>query len=144
MRPRFLLYHQTRLFFPPGKKGYNHYFMSGPVIPPPPIVGGAGTPVVAALIQLIIGQVPGFAIGMRIINNQMLNQILRVIKENIVGLIGSLLSTVGIAALVPSLIIATVNAIGFTSGGVLAGTSRLSKTCIIFTLFPDIDICHAC
>ena len=58
------------------------------------------------------------------ISKELLRNIADIVRANLAPL-SALLTTVGISMLLPSLAVVIVNAIGFTSGGVLAGAYRI-------------------
>ena len=58
------------------------------------------------------------------ISKELLRNIADIVRANLATL-SAVLTTVGITMLLPSLAVVIVNAIGFTSGGVLAGAYRI-------------------
>ncbi|KAF4615001.1 hypothetical protein D9613_002467 [Agrocybe pediades] len=73
-----------------------------------------------SLLALLREHIPGF--DKLAMTRVVFDRALAVIKENIHLIIGTLLSSVGVVVLVPSLTVAIVNLIGFTADGVLAGS----------------------
>lgn len=62
---------------------------------------------------------------------QLLNQVKEIVRNHILALAGTLLSATGLAVLLPTLTGIIVNALGFTSAGVVAG----SYSCISAKLY---------
>ncbi|KAF8147567.1 hypothetical protein B0H34DRAFT_795430 [Crassisporium funariophilum] len=96
--------------------------MSGPPTStgPPPPLSGQGSNVLDVLTRLIHDQIPSVANGM-VVTREIVDRVMEIVKKNLVWLGGGFL-TAGLLALLPSLLIVTINAIGFTSSGVLAGS----------------------
>ncbi len=60
------------------------------------------------------------------ISKELLRKITDIVRANLAPL-SALLTTVGVGMLLPSLAVVIVNAIGFTSGGVLAGARAVAR-----------------
>ncbi|PPQ64822.1 hypothetical protein CVT26_002654 [Gymnopilus dilepis] len=89
-----------------------------------PLVG----PLVAnRLIQALLGLNLGWAVTRRV-----MEAVYNTLRRHCGLIVGSALSTAGLAVLAPSLCVAIVNAIGFTQGGVLAGSIAASLQSIFY------------
>ncbi|KAF4615000.1 hypothetical protein D9613_002466 [Agrocybe pediades] len=81
---------------------------------------GPGKDIISLILRLLREHIPGF--NPLAITQVVLDQALAVIKENIHFIIGTLVPTVGVTVLIPSLTVVLVNLLGFTANGVLAGS----------------------
>ena len=91
-----------------------------PNLPPP---GGDLQIVVNASMQLIQNQFLPIVSGVAL--SAVVQQNVNLVKDNIVAIFGGVLTTAGLSILLPSLFVALVNLVGFTSTGVVGGTLSL-------------------
>ena len=97
------------------------------VLPPTfPLPGGNPQNVVDALMQLIQNQFPAIVSGAAL-SAVLVQQVVNLVKDNIVAILGGALTTAGLSILLPSLFVALVNLVGFTSAGVVGGALGLFK-----------------
>lgn len=98
------------------------------VIPPNPTPLGGGTPephiVVDALTRIIRDQFPAIVSGAAI-SAALVHQVADFLKENLAILLGGVLTTAGLAVLLPSLAVVLVNLVGFSASGVVYGALGL-------------------
>jgi hypothetical protein len=99
------------------------------ISPNPPSLGGAGNPrpqvVVDALTRLIQNQFPAIVSGAAI-SAALVRQVFDFVQQNL-AILGGVLTTAGLAVLLPSLAVALVNLVGFSASGVVAGALGLYK-----------------
>jgi hypothetical protein len=96
---------------------------SNAVLPPNPLQHpGGGNPrnVVDALIRLIRDQFPAVVSG-AVVSAVLVQQVVDFLEKNI-AILGGVLTTAGLALLLPSLAVVLVNLVGFTTSGVVAGS----------------------
>jgi hypothetical protein len=91
-----------------------------------PNTGGPGPPnvninaFVDAIMRQALNQLPLAHVAQ--ISAQLLNQVRAIVRRHALALAGTLFSAAGLAVLLPSLTLVVVNALGFTSSGVLLGS----------------------
>ena len=73
-----------------------------------------------ALVRYLQDQIPGLGSTM-MITARLLNQVRDIIRKNLYLLAGNTFMAAGLLTLLPTLIVTTVNILGFTAGGVLKG-----------------------
>ena len=89
----------------------------------PPLGAGNSGPqiVVDALTRLIRDQFPAIVPGAAI-SAALVRQVFDFVKQNLTVLLSGVLTTAGLAVLLPSLAVVLVNLAGFSASGVVAGT----------------------
>lgn len=100
--------------------------MNALISPKPPPGGGNPKPqvIVDALTRLIRDQFPAIASGAAI-SAVLIQQVVDFVKQNLAIFLGGVFTTAGLTALLPSLAVALVNLVGFSTSGVVAGALDL-------------------
>lgn len=100
---------------------------SNALISPNPTPLGGGNPrpqaVVDALTRFIQNQFPAIVSGAAI-SAALVRQVFDFVQQNL-AILGGVLTTAGLAVLLPSLAVALVNLVGFSASGVVAGALGL-------------------